>query len=108
MGTKKQILILGGGFAGVYAARHVERFLRSDEASISLVNQENYWVDQPLLPELISGLTVLTDVVSPIRQLCPRTQLVIREAQKNDIAKKVVTVSPRLTPRIMELRFDYL
>src|SRR5258708_39241386 len=108
MGTKKQILILGGGFAGVYAASHVEGFLGLDEASISLANQENYWVYQPLLPEVISGLVGLTDVVSPIRQLCPRTQLVMREVQKIDLANKIVTVSPGFRPRALELPFDYL
>ncbi len=108
MRTKKRILILGGGFAGVYAARHLEKSLRPDEASIVLINQENYWVYQPLLPEVISGLVGLTDVVSPIRQLCPKVELVMREVQKIDLANKVVTVSPGFRPRLLELPFDYL
>ena len=45
--SKKQIVILGGGFAGVYTARTLERMLRPDEADISLVNRENYWVYNP-------------------------------------------------------------
>jgi NADH dehydrogenase FAD-containing subunit len=32
----KQILILGGGFAGVYTARYLEKLLRPEEASITL------------------------------------------------------------------------
>src|SRR5260370_39654841 len=108
METKKRILILGGGYAGAYAARHLERSLRPDEASISLINQENYWVYQPLLPEVISGLVGLTDVVSPNRQVCPRTQLVMRQVQKIDLANKIVTVSPVFRPRALELPFDYL
>ena len=108
MGTKKRILVLGGGFAGVYTARNLERLLRLDEASISLINQENYWVYQPLLPEVISGLVGLTDVVCPIRQVCPRTGLVMREVQKIDLVNKVVTVSPGFRPRPLELPFDYL
>ena len=51
----KQILIVGGGFAGVYTARRLEQLLRPDEASITLINRENYWVYQPMLPEVISG-----------------------------------------------------
>ena len=108
MGTRKRILILGGGFSGVYTARNLERLLRPDEATISLINQENYWVYQPLLPEVISGLVGLTDVVCPIRQLCRRTGLVMREIQKIDLANKVVTVSPGFRPRLLELSFDYL
>ena len=40
----KQVLILGGGFAGVYTARHLEKLLRPEEALITLINRENYWV----------------------------------------------------------------
>ena len=40
----KQILILGGGFAGVYTARYLEKILCSEEASITLINRENYRV----------------------------------------------------------------
>ena len=77
----KRVLILGGGFAGVYTARLLERVLKPHEAEITLVNRENYWVYQPMLPEVISGSIGLTDVVSPIRRLCPRTRLVMREVE---------------------------
>ena len=65
----KQVVILGGGFAGVYTARCLEKLLRSEEASITLINRENYWVYQPMLPEVISGAIGLTNIVSPIRRL---------------------------------------
>lgn len=107
-GMSKRILVLGGGFGGVYAARELERILRPGEASVSLVNQENYWVYQPLLPEVISGLIGLTDVVSPIRQLCPRTEVVTREVQKINLEQGVVTVSPGFRARQLDLTFDYL
>src|ERR1035438_5950445 len=51
----KRVVILGGGFGGVYTARHLQKLLTPDEVSIRLVNRENYWVYQPMLPEVISG-----------------------------------------------------
>jgi NADH dehydrogenase len=108
METKKNIVILGGGFGGVCAARNLEGLFRPEEASILLINQENYWVYQPLLPEVISGLIGLTDVVCQIRQVCPRTQLIMREVQKIDLVNRVVTVSPGFRPRLLEIPFDYL
>ncbi len=104
----KRVLILGGGFAGVYAAQRLEKVLRPDEAKIQLVNQENYLVYQPMLPEVISGSIGITDIVSPIRHLCPRTQLIMREVEAIDLARKVVTVSPGFRPRQLELPYDYL
>ena len=106
--AKKRILILGGGFGGVYTAARLEKLLRPEEASISLVNRENYFVYQPMLPEVISGSIGLTDVVSPIRRLCPRTQLVMREVEKIDLVNRVVTCSPGFRPRRLELPYDHL
>lgn len=106
--TPKRILILGGGFAGVYCAQRLEKILSPDEATIQLVNQENYLVYQPMLPEVISGSIGITDIVSPIRHLCPRTQLIMREVESIDLARKVVTVSPGFRPRQLELPYDYL
>jgi NADH dehydrogenase len=106
--SKKRILILGGGFGGVYTASRLEKLLRPDEADICLVNRENYFVYQPMLPEVISGSISLTDVVSPIRRLCRRTQLVMREVEHIDLEKRIVTVSPGFRPRRLELPYDYL
>jgi len=106
--NRKQIVILGGGFGGVYTARCLERILRPDEADICLINRENYWVYQPMLPEVISGSIGFTDVVSPIRRLCPRTNLVMREVEDVDLKNKVVTVSPGFRPRQKKIPFDYL
>ena len=104
----KQVLILGGGFAGVYTARYLENLLRSEQASITLINRENYWVYQPMLPEVISGSIGLTNVVSPIRRLCPRSNLIMREVEDIDLDKQIVTVSPGFRPRQLQLKYDHL
>src|ERR1051326_1653966 len=106
--AKKKIVILGGGFGGVYTARSLERLLRPEEADICLVNRENYWVYQPMLPEVISGSIALMDVVSPIRRLCPRTNLVMREVEDIDLKNRIITVSPGFRPRQMKIPYDYL
>jgi NADH dehydrogenase len=104
----KQVVILGGGFAGVYTARGLEKLLRPEEASITLINRENYWVYQPMLPEVISGSIGLTNVVSPIRRLCPRTNLIMREVEDINLKKQTVTISPGFRPRQLQLQYDHL
>jgi len=104
----KQILILGGGFGGVYTARYLEKLLRPEEASITLINRENYWVYQPMLPEVISGSIGLTNVVSPIRRLCARTNLIMREVEDIDLKDQIVTISPGFRPRHLQLKYDHL
>jgi len=104
----KRIVILGGGFGGVYAARCLEALLRPEEAEICLVNRENYFVFQPLLPEVISGSIGLLDTVSPIRRLCRRTQLYMRDVERIDLADSLVWLAPSFRPRALGLSYDYL
>jgi NADH dehydrogenase len=106
--ARKRIVIIGGGFGGVYAARFLEELLRPEEADICLVNRENYFVFQPLLPEVLSGSIGLVDTVSPIRRLCPRTRLFMREVENIDLGRGIVVLAPSLRPRATELPYDYL
>lgn len=108
--TKKtQILIIGGGFAGVYTAMELERLLKRDASvEINLVSKENYIVFQPMLPEVISGAIGLTDVISPIRRLCPRTNLFTRPVESIDLAKKRVTAGSGFDSREYYLSYDHL
>jgi len=69
---RPRVVVLGGGFGGVYSALALEKLLGArDDFEIALVNRENYFVFQPMLPEVISGTIGVTDVVSPIRRLLP-------------------------------------
>ena len=61
-----------------------------------------------MLPEVISGSIGLTNVVSPIRRLCPRTNLIMREVEDINLQKQIVTVSPGFRPRRLQLKYDHL
>jgi NADH:ubiquinone reductase (H+-translocating) len=108
--TKKpRIVILGAGFGGVYTALDLEKALGArDDYEIVLVNTENYFVFQPMLPEVISGTIGLTDVVSPLRRLLPRTDIHIREVESVDLEKKTVTTSPGFQPHAHVIPYDHL
>ncbi|MFL6214193.1 MAG: FAD-dependent oxidoreductase [Blastocatellia bacterium] len=107
--TRKRIVILGGGFAGVYTARYLEKALgRRDDYEITLINKENYFVFQPMLPEVISGSIGLLDTVSPIRRLLPRTNLHVRDIESVDLQNKTVTTSPGFRPHPHIIDYDFL
>ncbi|HZM87033.1 MAG TPA: FAD-dependent oxidoreductase [Blastocatellia bacterium] len=106
---QKRVVILGGGFGGVYTAKHLEKALgRRDEFEIVLVNKENYFVFQPMLPEVISGSIGMLDTVSPIRRLLPRTNLHVRDVESIDINSKTITTSPGFRPHAHIIEYDYL
>ena len=106
---KERIVILGGGFAGVFAARELEKsFPGRNDFEIILVAKENYFVFQPMLPEVISGTIGLTDMVSPIRRLCPQTELHVREIESIDLQKRTVTTAPGFLPHPHVIEYDHL
>ena len=108
---KKRILILGGGFGGVYVAVHLGRMLSKrelEETEIALVNRENYIVFQPLLPEVISGSVELNHVIAPIRRMAPRANLYTRDIESIDPVARTVTLSPGVRPTPLSLSYDHL
>ena len=106
---RKRILILGGGFAGVYTAMYLDKLLGADpDVEIALVSRENYFVFQPMLAEVISGNISILDTVSPIHRLVPRCRLYIREIESIDLPNHQVTLSPGFWPQSHLLDFDHL
>ena len=109
--TKKRILILGGGFGGVYVAVHLGKMLSQrelEETEIALVNRENYIVFQPLLPEVISGGVELNHVIAPIRRMARQAHLYTRDIESIDLNSRTVTLSPGARPTTLTLNYDHL
>jgi len=106
---RKRIVILGGGFGGVFAAAALEKRLGArDDVEIVLVSKENYFVFQPMLPEVIGGTIGLTDLVSALKHLLPRTELHVREVEGIDLTARTVTTAPGFQPHAHVLPFDHL
>ena len=104
-----RILILGGGFGGVYAAMALGRRLGRDPGvEITLVNRENYLVFQPLLPEVIAGSIGILHPIIPIRRLCPRVRLYTREVEEIDLHSRTVITSPGVHHQATTLHYDHL
>ncbi len=91
----KHVVILGGGFAGVYTAMYLEKLVKGSDVEISLINRENYFVFQPMLPEVISGSIEIQHIINPIRRLCKRTNLVVRDVESIDLENRVVLLQRR-------------
>src|SRR3989304_2875801 len=107
-----RLLILGGGFGGVYTAIALEKLLRRElrrgEVELGLVSRENYLVFQPMLPEVISGSIGLLDTITPIRRLCPRTNLYTREVETIDLARRRGAAAAGFGSRQRALEYDHL
>src|SRR6266511_2463850 len=104
-----RIVIVGGGFGGVYTALTLEKLLGHDrDVEIALISKENYLTFQPMLPEVISGSIGLLDTITPIRRLCSSTHLYTRAAEKIDLERKRVMATAGFGSRQFELDYDHL
>jgi NADH:quinone reductase (non-electrogenic) len=81
-------LIVGGGFAGSWAAR----LLAKRGAETTIVSPENFMLFTPLLPEAASGTLEPRHVVVPLRMMCPRSELLLGRATALDEASRSVRV----------------
>ena len=101
------ILILGGGFAGLYAARNIQR-LMGKIVDIEIVNRENYFVFQPLLPEVAGGAISAVNAVSPLRFLTHDISMRKAEIDRIDPKAQTVTVFQGVQRRPTVLSYDHL
>lgn len=92
--AKTRIVILGGGFGGVYAALHLEKLLaRKPEVEICLVSRDNFFLFTPMLHEIAASDLEITNIINPLRKLLRRVKVFVGEVERIDLPDKRVVVS---------------
>lgn len=85
----KNLVIVGGGFAGVKVAQTLERRLPADWF-LTLVSQENFITFNPLLPEVVGASILPAHVVAPHRQMIRRGQVCMARVTEIDTVQRTV------------------
>ena len=101
------IVIAGGGFGGMSAARELERLLPTQSARLILVNDVNFMLYTPFLPEAAAGTLEPRHVVTPLRDILHRTNLRLGAVCGHDPAARTVQVRTH-EGETDELRYDQL
>jgi NADH:ubiquinone reductase (H+-translocating) len=99
-------VIVGGGFAGIAAARALKRC----DADVVLIDQRNHHIFQPLLYQVATAVLAPSDVAAPIRQLATKQKnlsVMLAEVVGVDFISRSVDAScPGAGVR--KVQFDYL
>ncbi|HSC70728.1 MAG TPA: NAD(P)/FAD-dependent oxidoreductase [Candidatus Methylomirabilis sp.] len=107
--SRRRVLILGGGFGGLYTALHLQRALSPDSGlDVTLVNRENFFLFTPMLHEVAASDLEMTHIVSPIRKLLRRVQFVEGQVESVDLDRRRVVVSHGDEHHHHDLTYDHL
>ena len=82
-----RVLIVGGGFGGLYAALEFER-RRDPDVEVTLISQENFFLFTPMLHEVAASDLDLTHIVNPIRKMVRHVRFFEREVQSVNLAER--------------------
>jgi len=101
------VVILGGGFGGLYAARKLERTLPPHAAKITVVTDVNFMLYTPLLPGAAGGTLEPRHVVVPLREHLKRADLLLGHVQGADPDARTVQVRT-VEGRDLDVTYDKL
>ena len=89
-----KILIVGGGYAGFYTAWKLEKWLRSGEADVTMVDPLPYMTYQPFLPEVAAGSIEPRHAVVSHRRHLKKTTVLTAKVSHINHAEKTATITP--------------
>lgn len=93
-GTRARVVILGGGFAGLYAALALQKAVPdARQVQATVVNRDNYFLFTPMLHEVAASDLDITHIVNPIRKLLRQAMLFAGEVEDIDLPRRKVIVS---------------
>jgi len=104
-----KIVIVGGGFAGLYAARYLDKTLaRRPDVEITLVSRENFILFTPMLHEVAAGDLSPADIVNPLRRILRHVNIVQAEVNRVDLTNRKIDCSAGVRELHLEFEFDHL
>jgi NADH dehydrogenase len=103
----QRILLLGGGFGGLYTAQRLEKqFRRHAGVEITLISRDNYFLMTPFLFEAGSGVLEPRHAVNPIRPMFDKVRFVEGDVERIDFDRRVVYARHAPANRAYELHYD--
>ena len=91
-----QILILGGGYVGLYTALRLQRRLRAGEAHVTIVDPRSYMTYQPFLPEAAAGSLEPRHVVVSLRRELHGFRVLNGRVRAISHGDRTVSVAPQI------------
>ena len=106
---KFEVVIAGGGFAGVYCARSLAKELGPIcRTTVALIADQNFMVFQPMLAEVCGSEISPRHIVNPIRRLCRNVNVLRGGITSIDLGKRRLTLDAGPYTKNVDIKFGHL
>src|SRR5438094_3085626 len=106
---KTKIVIAGGGFGGLYAAKYFDKTLAGrDDIEVTLISRENFILFTPMLHEIAAGDLSPNDIVNPLRRILHHVKFVEADVQAVDLNARKIRCIHGIGHAELELEYDHL
>src|SRR3954454_9444382 len=105
LGTR--ILVVGGGYVGLYTALRLQRKLKPGEGRVTAVEPNSYMTYQPFMPEAAAGNLEPRHLVVPLRRALDKCEVISGSVEKVDRGAKRALITPLEGPA-RDLEYDIL
>jgi NADH dehydrogenase len=89
-----KILVVGGGYVGMYTALRLQRRLRRGEATVTVIDAQGYMTYQPFLPEAAAGNLEPRHLVVPLRRVLDKCEVLVGAVSRIDHSARRVCFRP--------------
>jgi NADH:quinone reductase (non-electrogenic) len=109
MNSETRIVIAGAGFGGLYTALELEKLFKRDRrVPVTLLNDENFFLFTPMLPETAASSIGTRHIVTPLRKLLRRTRFAEVAIERIDLGSRIVFARHSLTGAAREFSYEHL
>src|SRR4029079_2348807 len=106
---KTKIVIAGGGFAGLYAAKYFDKHLaQRPDMEVTLIARENFILFTPMLHEVAAGDLAPGDIVNPLRRILRHVNVIEADVRDVDLSARKVRCLHGLEGAELEFEFAHL
>ena len=102
------VVILGGGYAGLYACQELAGLARRKEIRLTVISKENFHIWHGFIGEMLTGRILPTQILSPVRRIFKQATVHVGIVKKVNTGEKIIHTIREIDGKSFDIRYDKL
>jgi NADH dehydrogenase len=103
-----KVVIVGGGYLAIKAARTFYKAIKQGEVEVTLISRENYQLFHGFIAEMVTGRIAPGHILSPLRRIYKSVKVHVGEIESINFRSQLVTTSSFRDGRQYQIPYDHL